>query len=115
MTTPSYPVDLSAEAARAACDAYALLSVPDPHRTDPDYRLTDPATHLEAHVVRAALPYVLRDELARLVHDAFGDDYDGSDYHYALEALRDGVVGRLEELDHFVETASSRTTQEVTT
>lgn len=106
MTEPTYPVDLSADAAHAACSAYghALVNLVEHQPGDPSYRLADPATHVEAHAVRAALPYALRDELARLVHDAFGDDYDGSDYHYALEALRDGVIGRLEELERYVET-----------
>lgn len=104
MTTPSYPVDLSAEAARAACDAYALLSVPDPHRTDPGYRLTDPATHLEAHVVRAALPYVLRDELVGMLAESFPSD--DVDWHYALEHLHELVTRRLADVRRYLETAT---------
>lgn len=104
MTEHSYPVDLSIDAARAACAAYDAVALLGDDAPGPAFALADPRTHHEAYAVRAALPHVLRDELARLVRDAFGDDYDGSDYHYALESLRDGVVSRLEELERYLET-----------
>lgn len=107
MTDPSYPVDASSEAQRVCCDAYdaarrdelrARIVVPD--------NLT---SHAEVRALVATLPYVVRDELGRLIHDAFGDDYDDSDYHRVLESLRDAVVSRYEELDRYVETHSRRT------
>lgn len=103
MTGPSYPVDLSADAAHAACSAYgrALVDLVEHRPGDPGYRLADPATHVEAHAVRAALPYVLRDELARLLDAAFPDD--DVDYHYGLEELREGVQRRHAELDRYLE------------
>lgn len=108
MTEPTYPVDLSADAAHAACSAYghALVHLEGHELNDPGYRLADPATHVEAHAVRAALPYALRDELARLLDAAFPDD--DVDYHYGLEELREGVQRRHAELDRYLELSADR-------